>query len=189
MPQFQEFKKKHGPPAMCRPVAAERVTAHAKKLPANLLAEWKESGWCAYGDGLLWLVDPNDLKAPVREWLGASNKKVPFARSAFGHVFLWDDDGAYMLDPHEGTLAKIVKNIDVVFDYVLCQKEYLEDVLEQKLFRKALKKLGALDYDECYAFEPALALGGPGTLETLRKVKLREQLSILSQLVDEVRPV
>lgn len=189
MAQFEEFKKTHGPAADCRPAPPDRVTTYGKNLPDPLLAEWKEAGWCAYGDGLIWLTDPNDLRAPVKEWLGASNKAIPFARSAFAHVFLWDADGAHMLDPHYGTLAKIVNNMNVVFDYVLCRKQYLDDVLEQKLFRKALKKLGALEHDECYGFEPAIALGGPGTLETLRKVKLREHLSILSQLADEIRHV
>ena len=146
-------------------------------------------GWCAYGDGLIWLVNPDALKAPVKEWLGATHKAIPFARSAFAHVFLWDAEGAHMLDPHHGTLAKVVNNISVVFDYVLCRKQLLDDVLEQKLFRKALKKLGPLQHDECFGFEPAIALGGSESVENVRKVKLREHLSILSQLVDEIRNV
>jgi hypothetical protein len=65
----------------------------------------------------------------------------------------------------------------------------LDDVLDQKLFQKARKKLGPIEYDECYGFEPAIALGGPGTLSTLRRVKLREHLSLLAQLVDELKIV
>lgn len=189
MAQFMNFKKQHGPAAECRPAKANVITAYGKKLPAPLLAEWKESGWCSFGDGLIWLVDPDFLKVSVREWLGATSKAIPFARSAFGHLYLWDDEGAHMLDPQHGTIAKIVNKIEVVFDYVLCRKEYLNDVLDQKLFKKARKKLGPLEFDECYGFEPAIAIGGPGTLDTLRKVKLREHLSILAQLVDEVKRI
>jgi len=189
MAQFTDFKKVHGTPAACRPVQSSSLASYREKLPPSLIAEWEDSGWCAYGDGLLWLVDPEFLKAPVREWLGPSCKAVPFARSAFGHVFLWDDEGAQMLDPQHATLAKIVNRIDIVFNYVLCRKEYLRDVLDQKLFVKARKKLGDIGFDECYGFEPAIALGGPGTLDTLRRVKLREHLSILAQLADKVRPV
>ena len=188
MPQFEEFKKNHRR-GSCRPAPPDRVTAYRHKLPDPLVAEWTESGWCGYGDGLIWLYDPKELQAPIKEWLGSSTKAIPFARSAFAHVFLWDSEGAHMLDPHYGTLAKVVDNINVVFDYVLCRKQYLDDVLDRKLFRKALKKLGPLEHDECYGFEPAIALGGPGTLETLRRVKVREHLSILAQLVEEVRHV
>jgi hypothetical protein len=189
MPQFEEFKKKHGPGTQCRPATEKSLKAYRKLLPESLIAEWEEAGWCAYGEGLVWIVNPDELKAAVKEWLGASNKALPFARSAFGHLFLWDEKGAHMLDPHYGTIAKLIDDIPLVLNYTFCSKQYLDKVLDQKLFRKSLKKLGALDFDECYGFEPAIALGGPGTLDTIRKVKLREHLSILAQLVEEVRQV
>jgi hypothetical protein len=188
MSVFKDFEKKHGPASDCREAAPEVVTKYRNKLPEPIISEWTGAGWCAYGKGLLWFTNPEELKAAVKEWLG-SKAPVVFARSAFGHLFLWDSEGAHMLDPQQGTIAKIVNNADVVFNYVLCRKQYLDDVLDQKLFNHARKKLGPLKYDECYGFEPAIALGGPGTLDTLRKVKLREHLSILSQLVDEVKEV
>jgi hypothetical protein len=189
MPQFTDFIKTHGPAAKCRPATESSIVTYREKLPEPLIAQWEDSGWCAYGGGLIWLADPDQLKATVMEWLGAESNAIPFARSAFGHIFLWDQECAHMLDPQYGTIGKFVNKIEVVFNYVLRSKQYLDDVLDIKLFRKASKKLGQLEYDECYGFEPAIALGGPGTLDTLRKVKLLEHLSILAQLVDEVRRV
>lgn len=189
MKQFKEFKKKHGLPTKCRPTTEKSLKEYRAKLPDALIAEWEEVGWCAYGDGLIWIVYPDELKAPVKEWLGASSKALAFARSAFGHLFLWDDEGAHMLDPQHGTIATLINKIELVFNSTLCSKAYLDTVLDQKLFHKALKKLGPLEYDECYGFEPAIALGGPGTLSTLKKVKLREHLSILAQLIDEIQEV
>lgn len=92
-----------------------------------------------------------------------------------------------MLDPQYGTLARIANKIEVFFDYVLCRNQYLDDVLDRKLYLKAKKQLGPLEYDDCYGFEPAIVLGGPGTLETLRKVKLKEHLAILAQLSDKLQ--
>jgi hypothetical protein len=46
-----------------------------------------------------------------------------------------------------------------------------------------LKRLGRLRFDQCYAFEPVLALGGTGEAETTKIVKIREYLGILSQIV------
>jgi len=189
MPQFAAFKKKHGAPEKCRPATEKVINAYRKKLPEPLIAEWEEGGWCAYGDGFIWFVNPDDLKAPVKEWLGASSKAVAFARSAFGHLFLWDARGAHMLDPHYGSIAELIDDIELVVNSSLTSKSYLDDVLDSKLFKKALKKLGPLEYDECYGFEPALALGGPGTLDTLKKLKLREHLSLLAQLTDELKEV
>jgi len=189
MPQFAEFKKKHGPASECRAVPAKTLSAYRKKLPEPLIADWEESGWCAYGKGLIWLVDPDDFKPAVREWLGSATKGTVFARSAFGHLLVWNSEGAHLLDPHYGTIAKLIDDVGLVFNYSLCSARYLNNVLEQKLFDKALKKLGPLAHDECYGFEPALALGGDGTLKTLRKVKLLEQLSLLAQLTDELKRV
>src|SRR5262245_48397823 len=185
---FDEFKKKHGPPTKCRPATEKSLKTYRDKLPDELITEWEEVGWCAYGDGFIWIVDPAELVAPVKEWLGTSSVYA-FARSAFAHLFLWDQEGAHMLDPQLGSIAKLINRIDLVFNSTLVSKSYLQNVLDQTLFRKALKKLGPIEYDECYGFEPAIALGGPGTLETLKKVKLREHLSILAQLVDELKRV
>lgn len=50
------------------------------------------------------------------------------------------------------------------------------------LFAPALKKLGQLKHDELYGFVPALALGGPATLDHLHKLKAVEHLVLLAQL-------
>jgi hypothetical protein len=50
-------------------------------------------------------------------------------------------------------------------------------------FLSALERLGYCAYDECYGYFPALALGGSEKVENLQKVKLREHLSLLFQMV------
>ena|GEM_PF-2614525 len=45
-----------------------------------------------------------------------------------------------------------------------------------------MKRLGRLEPDELYGFEPTLALGGVERLENLAKVKAVEHLLILAQL-------
>lgn len=65
----------------------------------------------------------------------------------------------------------------------LCDKEIAEKILRVSLYQEAVARLGPPARDECYAFEPALALGGPGTADTLRRVAVREHLGILAQLI------
>ena len=64
-----------------------------------------------------------------------------------------------------------------------------KDDKEKPLFKKALKKLGPLNSDEIYAFEPALSIGRLPKIENLVKVKMIEHLAMLAQLaeVDLVR--
>ena len=46
---------------------------------------------------------------------------------------------------------------------LLCDPEIEEKMVRASLFCQALPLVGPPARDECYALEPALALGGPGT--------------------------
>jgi len=79
-------------------------------------------------------------------------------------------------------VSRVTPRVDRLFT-LLCDPEIREKILRAPLFEKALPLLGSPSRDECYAFEPALALGGSGDLETIRRVKMREALGVLAQLV------
>lgn len=89
----------------------------------------------------------------------------------------------YYLDVLYGRITERTKNVEVLFEYTLSKDSYLDDVVGRKLFNEVLPKLGSLKSDECYAFVPALALGGSYDVKSLQKVKLREHLAMLRQLV------
>jgi hypothetical protein len=185
MTQFPDFDAKHGPPFACRPATASSIRTYAPELPAPLVDAWREEGWCGYAEGLIWTVDPADFAHAVEEWLGPDDSSVAILRTGFGDLVVWDESGARYLDVIHDKVFPLTDDPEILFDYVLCRAEYLTKVLDQKLFQKAVEKLGPLAHDECFAFEPAIALGGPGTLATIKKRKLREYLGILAQLRSE----
>ena len=39
------------------------------KLPNLLLDYWAEHGWCGYGDGIFWLVNPQEYEGVVSSWI------------------------------------------------------------------------------------------------------------------------
>jgi hypothetical protein len=57
-------------------------------------------------------------------------------------------------------------------------------MIKKILCSKALKKLGPLNFDEIYAFEPALSIGELPKIENLVKVKMIEHLGMLAQLAE-----
>lgn len=187
MSRFQNFHKKHGPPSESEAVSQKSMDFYAGKLPAEVLEEWQHSGWCAYGDGLLWTVDPAAYVEVLDEWLGASAGLYAFLRTAFGDIYYWDGTGVTHLDVQDGDTTPVPRRMDILFDGLFCDKDYLENVLQYKMFKQALAKLGRLQRDECYAFSPPIAMGGSGKLETVRRYKLREQLSILAGLNSKER--
>jgi hypothetical protein len=182
MALFPEFKKTHGPAVQCRPASPEAIRTYRTKLPTALIDEWRESGWCGFAQGLIWTVDPSDFTDVVEDWLEPGDSAVTFMRTAFGDLLVWKKDGAHYIVVSYARVFRLTDDPEILFDYTFCTKNFREKVLDEKLFRKALKKLGPLEHDECYAFEPAIPLGGPGTLATLKKRKLREYLAILAQV-------
>ncbi|WP_225936339.1 GAD-like domain-containing protein [Caballeronia sp. NK8] len=168
------------------------------KLPERLLSFWKDEGWSGYSDGLFWTVDPDDYEDLVDEWLdGTPLEQVDafhaIARTAFGELFLFGES--------TGRSLKIAPLVNSIFIRNLTRKKPdqldlslraffgldkatcdLQDESGKPLFARALSRLGAVEPDEMYAFEPALIAGGKMVIDGLAKVKLDQHLTILRQL-------
>lgn len=183
MSLFEDFEREYGPAEDCLKPGEEAFRKYEAVLPAALLDKWREVGWCAYGKGLLWLVDPAQLDDVLEDWLDLDGAKpVVFLRTAFAHLYFWHEDYVHSLDVHHGTVSQVTGNIERIFT-LLCHPDVKEKMLRASLYEQARATLGPPARDECYAFEPALVLGGPGTVDTIRRVTLREHLGILAQLV------
>lgn len=180
--QFTKFNQKHGSGMKCRKIPNEKIKLYKDKLPENILLEWNNSGWCGYSDGLIWIVDPCNFHNILEDWIGESQSSFVFARTSFGDMFVWQESSVWHLSPMYNEHFRITSMIEILFEVTLCSDEYLTDALNMELHKKAVDRLGILNYDECYAFEPAIALGGSGTLDNIRVVKLLEHLNFLYQL-------
>ncbi|VAW48914.1 FIG00957912: hypothetical protein [hydrothermal vent metagenome] len=200
---FTEFLEGEGfaPALDCHPVDEETLNRYQGKLPDRLLGYWKEFGFCGYGEGLFWTVNPADYEETLELWLkntplwGRENYYV-IARTAFGKLYVWGDKtgNATTIISYQHTIMpqdipyetldkeKIERFIGTFFSLQDKENADAYDKNDKLLFKKALKKLGQLKPDEMYAFVPALSLGGVADIKSLQKVKLQEQLSILAQL-------
>ncbi|QWW71202.1 GAD-like domain-containing protein [Rhizobium sp. WYJ-E13] len=182
MSAFEDFEKLYGPADDRIIPGAEQISAYADLLPEEILQAWRENGWCSYGDRLLWMVDPGQFSDIIGD-LAEFEKGTPvvFVRSAFAHLYIWCDGAAYSFDVHHGSLSRVTDNIVVMF-MLMCDEEVREKILRSSQYKRMAPALGPPDRDECYAFEPALQLGGSGADDTIRRVKIREHLGILSQI-------
>ena len=190
MTTLEMFRKMHGPGRSCQPSSQVVLKRYQSKLPAELIEEWRNNGWCCYAEGQLWLVNPETYVDVVREWLPDwcghdVEEPIVFARGAFGDVLVSHDGSVGHLNVHYGRYIDIGAEVDVFLGYLL-DKGYISSALDGSLALKAIKKFGALSSDEMFTFEPALALGGEFKLEYVKKLKLFPQLSFLAQLFDEI---
>ena len=190
---FLYFLTKMGSSFGRREVPPSSIDKYTNVLPKKLLEYWSEHGWAGYGKGIFWTVNPAEYNAVIHPWLEASGFPDAYdyhviARGAFGNFYLWKQHTGNMLDiniryarylmsSQRFSSEDLDKEIKIFFSSMNPENNNFDD-----LFDQAFQKLGPLQPDEMYGFVPAIALGGPGTLNTLQKVKIIEHLTFLSQL-------
>ena len=198
---FEGFLEDFGPAIDKRIVPPSSLERYRGKLPAQLLVYWQEHGWCGYADGLFWTVDPEEYDPVLDAWIGDTSFMEEdayhvIARTAFGGLYFWGEKSGDSLSilpwyslafPSKGSAKWISEGrVDEAMRWFFGGQDRkhfeVEDDNERPLFAPVLKKLGRLRYDEMYGFVPALALGGPATLDHLEKVKAVEHLVLLAQL-------
>lgn len=192
--------KGFGPAIQAQQVPDSSLKRFEGKLPGQLLEYWRRFGWCGFGQGIFWLVNPDDYEAALEAWIGDMplmevDAYYVVGRSAFGDLFLWGTGSGPsltikstwgMLFPRDNSRRmQEGKSDQLAKSFLVGQKKSdldQKDHLDKPLFDRALKRLGPLSCDEMYAFEPALAAGGTAALQSLRKVKCVEHLVMLAQL-------
>lgn len=183
------------------PPAADVVARYRGRVPDTLLRVWGEVGFAGFGNGTMWLTDPDEWDdvadllvqhadlgpfPPGLEW-------IPVARSAFGRFWFWNSTYGMALDvnPVLGTAyhldesAHVARHPELVMENFLdtCDSEQYDffDEREVGLFEAAHRRLGHLGPDEVYGFVPAIALGGAVRADNLQVFPMREHLVLLTE--------
>lgn len=196
---FELFLDEFGAPTSSTSVPLDTTEQFRGKLPDRLLEYWQEYGFCGFMNGLFWIVNPADYAAALDVWLcntpvAEEDTFYVIARTAFGELYLWGEKtGArYEISP---SLAWIIQKDGNQNDisaghtqqslqtfFAICSPEDMDelDENEKPLFDACIKKLGAVEYDEVLAFEPALFLGGDNSLDNINKVNIFVHLDVLA---------
>ncbi|WP_423383285.1 GAD-like domain-containing protein [Burkholderia sp. LMG 32019] len=197
---FELFIESFGEATSRVEVPPASIAKFQKKLPDQLLQYWAEEGWGSYANGLFWIVNPEEYEDILDMWLeGTVFEEVDsyqvIARTAFGKLYAWGEKTGpsltvscptHSLIALERDLTRPLKNPDFRVQTFFGAKTKNEcdfkDMSTQPLFERALGKLGKLEPNEMYGFEPALVAGGCMDLGHLKKVNLDVHLTILRQL-------
>ena len=150
---------------------------------------WENHGLSSFGNGLFWMVDPDDYNELATMFPEMTLDAKVFGRTATGCLFVMDksdfgnEQVLYYLNVHTGEKLYMGKSFESLFSFRLCnKKEWMED-LYGDIEYPALDRYGSPQHDECIGFFPALALGGNEDIEKMRKVKIREYIVISAQLM------
>lgn len=190
---FSVFIEEVGEPTHRQEVPASTIERYKGKLPDKLLQYWMEHGWCGYGDGMFWTVNPQEYEGVVASMLDSANLQTYdrfhlIARGAFGDLYLFGEKTGFSLKiaPHIGRYIgrkskATASDMDrLVQNFFACRDLDSNDF--DDMFEPAKKNLGTLSPDEMYGFVPALVFGGSIQLDNIQKLKAIEHLVLLSQL-------
>lgn len=188
---YSRFLDAFGDTIGYQPVPPSALDHYKDKLPNQLLDYWKEHGWCGYGSGLFWLVNPREYESVVDAWLGGTTHDTYhlIARSAFGELYLWGENtgslltiaayhSRYFLSAPSANSEERDNKIQSLLMRAMTEN------LGLGLFDEARKALGDLEAGEMYGFVPALMLGGSAEPGNLQRLDAEVHLILLAQLAD-----
>lgn len=176
---FEEYK-------INRKVDRKVIDKYKEIIPIELMSIWKEYGFGSILNGDLKIVNPDDYQSVVDMSYFRANVAIPIMVTGFGDIITWEkNEYVSIIKYKNGTFDIILKRFKHFFN---CLKDeyFLEKYLEINKYNEAVKMYGNLEYDECFGYVPLLGLGGSEKVENLRKVKIREHIELITQLVGKV---
>lgn len=160
-----------------------RFGDYLAKVPAEVANEWRNFGFGAYGNGLIWTTPPDQPLLDHEDWPGVEADAVEILRTAFANVCMWQGGQFLWLNVHTGKIGQLSDVAQILFDAGLCSPDFRKEVLMEPLFGKLRKRLGELSAQECYGFAPLPALGGDSSEEQAIKTPISEYIAMASQVL------
>ncbi|MBK9450216.1 MAG: DUF1851 domain-containing protein [Bacteroidetes bacterium] len=162
----------------------ELIELYRLRVPDDLLEFWKQFGFGNFMNGYLKILHPSVYQGFMQATYSVYKEPtIVFGATGFGDLLIWEGEYVKQLNYRLGTTKNCGSSIEMLFDVRFARWDVVEQSMQAKQFRPAVERLGEPAFDECFAYVPALALGGSEKVENIQKVKLREHLSILSQIV------
>lgn len=167
-------------------VPEELINEYEDKLPSEVIAFWKEFGFGTFYDGYLKAINPNDFKELIEKSYFQGDVSIPIFATAFGDLITWEKNQFVGIVKYRYGKNDIISDgFDFFFDDVT-DGELDGEYLSIKQYKSAIKKLGKLEYDECFGYVPLLSLGGKESVNNLKIVKIYEHITLITEMSGEV---
>lgn len=185
---FKNFIKKYPNYNIVEAPSKEFIDSFRGNFPDELLLFWKEYGFGSFMNGYLKLVNPLSYQDIFKEtYLHYKSNQHVFAVTSLCDLLVWDGDTVELINYRHGYSEVVGSDeIDWYFNMDLTEEYYLSKRLKADNYSSARDKLGEPDFDECYGYTPILAVGGSENVKNLQKEKIKEHISLISQLAGKI---
>ncbi len=186
---FPAFSKRHPSFERFGEIDSECIQLFRDKTAPHLLPDllidfWNEYGEGRFSSGLLYICNPTRKKL-ILEFFFPGKIVYPLIISSFGSTIFTDLEKIFYISPIYGWYRQDALNFELLFEILLKREDYLEGAFDLDFHKECIQKLGLLERDKIFGFEPAIALGGNDeNLDSVKKFQIDAYLAFLSQLVE-----
>lgn len=167
-------------------VDSKVIEKYKGKIPNELITVWERYGFGSLLNGYLKVINPEEYQEIVEMSYFRANVSIPIFVTAFGDIINWEENNYIRIVKYKnGTFKGIASGFeffwdDIVTDYF--RKKYFE----VEKYEEAIAMWGELEYDQCFGYVPLLGLGGSEKVENLKKVKIKEHIELITQLMGKI---
>lgn len=164
----------------------ELIKKYSTILPDELIEIWKKYGCGSLMDGYFRIINPDDYQELLNETYFRGKISIPILVTAFGDIITLEEGEYIGLVKYKYGIFSIITKFFDLFLSNLNEDIFINKYLEIPQYMEAKSRLGTSEHDECFGYVPLLGLGGSEKAENLKKVKTREHIAIISQLVGKI---
>ncbi len=164
------------------------IDKYVGQLPVTILNIWKEYGMGRFCNDYLKIIIPDEYQNIVKESYYDGNNAIPVMTTGFGDVIVWKpkDEIMTLLLYRYQDLKVLESGCTYFFEDLVDKDSVLNSRLKKKKYDKAIEKYGSLEYDECFGYVPLLGLGGKESISNIQKVKIKEHIELITQVVGKI---
>lgn len=162
------------------------IKEYENRLPDEVINIWREYGFGSFYNQYIKVINPNDYLELLQKSYFQGDVSIPIFVTALGDLITWEKNQFIGIVMYRyGDNEVISDGFDYFFED-LYDGELDKQFFNIKQYNEAVKAYGKLDYDECFGYVPLLGLGGKETVKNLKKVKVREHIELICEMVGGV---
>jgi hypothetical protein len=159
------------------------IEQYRGRVPEEIIEIWRRRGLGSFRNGFLKIINPEEYNDVFASAYPGENICIPLFATGMGDIIIWQNNSTFIIVNFG---KKILNGLtQKVSSLLLSLNEdwFCEESLFWKHYTKAIETYGPLAYDECFGYVPLLGLGGSEQVKNLQKVKIKEQIMVITELL------
>lgn len=167
------------------PISEETIARYAEHVPGGVVEQWRSQGAGIVGDGFFRVVDPERAATRLEGVIALPEASTVLLTTALGDLIV-HVNGLYLVVKSRFGAIDLIEGRSFADLVALIEDPRQRDVAwEWQPYPAARERDGVPELEQCFAFVPLLALGGPNTADNLQLGGLYEHLAVIAQVAGQ----